>query len=352
MPGRFTAQAIEASTPAEQGFRELRWLLTSPPLLDPTSGAYPAAVQAFDASEAQAISRWLGEIERAPEALSAFVANGSVSLRIGRRAERLIEFFLRQGPTHRLAAANLPLRHTDPHGDCTTVGEIDFLLHDSAGRPWHWELAVKFFLCMASGEQATPCDFVGPDAAETLDSKLHKLFDRQLRHRPPAPWDGVAWTPAACTRGRLFYPHDWRRDRPLPVMAGLNPDHLHGRWVPRARISELPDAAETVWHQVPRNDWMCPRPADGEGQDLATLCAVIEQPHAGVGPAAEASPVMPRAAISTQRVHRPMATLVQRSVNPDGSGPCAAELLFVVPVAWPGRPEADRLIGERLTAEG
>jgi hypothetical protein len=122
MPGSFNLAAIEASTPVEDALRELRWLLTSAPLLDPTPGAYPVVVQAFDTTEAQAIGHWLDEIGRAPEALSTFMSNGSVSLRIGRRAERLIEFFLRRGPTHRLAAANLPLRHTDPHGDRTTVG--------------------------------------------------------------------------------------------------------------------------------------------------------------------------------------------------------------------------------------
>jgi hypothetical protein len=338
MPGSFNPATIEASTPVEDALRELRWLLTSAPLLDPTPGAYPVVVQAFDTTEAQAIGHWLDEIERAPEALSTFMSNGSVSLRIGRRAERLMEFFLRRGPTHRLAAANLPLRHTDPHGDRTTVGEIDFLLHDAAGRPWHWELAVKFFLCMASGKVAKPGDFVGPDAAETLDTKLYKLFDRQLRHQPPPPWNEVAWTPAACTRGRLFYRHD----RPPPVMAGLNADHLRGQWVPRARIGELPDAAAPVWHVVPRNEWMCPRSAEGRGHDLATLCDAIDAQHAAAGPAAAASAsgfsASPPVAVSSGRGHRPTATMVQRRVDPDGSGPYAPELLFVVPADWPDRP--------------
>jgi len=345
MPGSLNSAAIEASTTAEEHFRELRWLLTSAPLLDPTPGAYPAVVQAFDATEAQAIIRWLDEIKHAPQSLSAFMSNGSASLRIGRRAERLIEFFLRHGPTHQLAAANLPLRHTDPRGDRTTVGEIDFLLHDAAGRPWHWELAVKFFLCMASGDVATPGDFVGPDAVETLDTKLHKLFDRQLRHQPPAPWNEVAWTPAACTRGRLFYRHD----RPPPVMAGLNADHLRGHWVPRERIDDLPDAASPVWHSVPRNEWMCPRAAEGRGHDLATLCEVIDAQHAVAGSSGAAStsgsPALPPVAVASGRGHRPTATMVQRRVDPDGSGPRAAELLFVVPANWPGRPEADPLIG-------
>ena len=163
-------------------------------------------------------------------------------------------FFLRNGPTHRLVAANIPLRHVSPDGDRTTLGEIDFLLHDAAGHAWHWELAVKFFLCTATGPQASAADFIGPDRAETFDTKLRKMFDRQLRHRPPPPWDNEIWTPAACTRGRLFYRHGSQ----VPRTPGVHPDHLQGRWIERDRINELPAANDPVWHVVPRNDWMCP----------------------------------------------------------------------------------------------
>jgi uncharacterized protein len=190
------------------------------------------------------------------------------SLRLGRRAERLMEFFLRYGPTHRLVAANIALRHAAPHGDRTTIGEIDFLLCDASGGRWHWELAVKFFLCIASGPTATAAEFIGPDRAETFDTKLRKLFNRQLRHTPPAPWNGEVWTPAACTRGWLFYRHGSH----LPHTPGLHPDHLYGRWIERERLAELGDAAQPVWHIVPRNDWMCPQPLlPAAGMDLAAL---------------------------------------------------------------------------------
>jgi hypothetical protein len=171
-------------------------------LLDSAPGAHPAAVQQFSAAEHQTISGWLDVIERDPAALFDFVhrtnrsgSDGSSptdqprapSPRLGRRAERLMEFFLRHGPTHRLVAANIPLRHVSPKGDCTTVGEIDFLLQDSSGRPWHWELAVKFFLCTATGRQASAADFIGPDRAETFDTKLRKMFERQLTTRRRRP---------------------------------------------------------------------------------------------------------------------------------------------------------------------
>ena len=296
---------------AAQAARELRWLLLSPPLLDTAMGAHAATVQQFSPAERRAIAGWLDLIDREPAALHDFVhppsavgadANGPVgvtkprppSLRLGRRAERLMSFFLRHGPTHRLVAANIPLRHVSPEGDRTTVGEIDFLLHDGEGRAWHWELAVKFFLCTASGPQATAADFIGPDRAETFDTKLRKMFDRQLRHRPPPPWDTEVWTPAACTRGRLFY----RCGSEVPRTPGVHPDHLQGRWIERGRLGELPDADRPVWHRVPRNDWMCPRlPRAFEGLDLMALGKLIEAEAPGLatmvmrGDAPDALPV-------------------------------------------------------------
>ncbi|MDO9316018.1 MAG: DUF1853 family protein [Burkholderiaceae bacterium] len=279
---------------AAQTARELRWLLLSPPLLDTAPGAHPAAVQEFSAADRASISEWLDVVECDPAVLFDFVhASQRVvveggdpqgptrprSLRLGRRAERLMAFFLRHGPTHRLVAANIPLRHVSPLGDRTTVGEIDFLLHDSAGHAWHWELAVKFFLCTATGSQATAADFIGPDRAETFDTKLHKMFDRQLRHLPPPPWDAEPWTAAACTRGRLFYRHGG----PVPVMPGLHPDHLQGRWIERERLGELPSPDQPVWHLVPRNDWMCPRALPtSEGQDLSTLARFIDEGRPGL----------------------------------------------------------------------
>lgn len=245
--------------------RELRWLLLSPPLLDTTSGAHPAAIQQFSSAERQAIAQWLAEVDRDPESLWRFVHPGvpagvdaarwrAPSPRLGRRAERLMEYFLRHGPAHRLLAANVALREVSPQGLRTTTGEIDFLLQDAQGQRWQWELAVKFYLCTARGAQATPADFIGPDRVDTLATKLNKMFGRQLRHTPPAPWNAEPWTPAACTRGRLFY----RWGDAIPATPGVAADHLRGDWIERDRLGELTDADRPIWQVVPRSDWMAP----------------------------------------------------------------------------------------------
>lgn len=301
-----------------QALRDLRWLLQSPPLL--ADGAFSAPVQCFDAAQARAIGVWLEGLEADPRPLRDFLAERAAApLRLGRQAERLLEFFLRAGPTHRLVAANLPLRHppgSQPVADHTTRGEIDFLLEDAAGRPWHWELAVKFFLCTAAGDTAQAGDFVGPDRAETLPAKLHKLFARQLAHEAPPPFDDRCWQPAAFARGWMFYRHD----RPVPHCALLAPGHLQGRWLELGEAGALPPG-----HYLPlaRSAWMAPARVEADtsswpaGDVPAQIAALWAAPP-------------PRG------VRRwPTAQLLAQ-LEPDGAGWREAGRWFVVPHGWSG----------------
>jgi uncharacterized protein len=249
----------DAEGAAPRWLQDLRWLLLSPPLLATASGRFSAPVFEFSAPEREQIERWLSDPATAalPEP-SALTADGSRRVPLGRWCERLIEHFLRHGPTHRLVAANLPLRNAAvPGSDHTTAGEIDFLLTDAAGRPWHWELAVKYFLCRAEGATAHAADFIGPDGAETLASKLEKLFGRQLAHRPPAPFGvapgGEPWQPAALTRGWMFYRHG----RPPPACGVLTPDHLRGWWLPFGDLTAFAaERASAGFRVLDRADWL------------------------------------------------------------------------------------------------
>jgi hypothetical protein len=247
----------------------LRWLLTSPPLLAPRAAQQfnpQASVAAFTPDEQQRIEAWLQEVSAAPQALTAWLSEARSKvrghqpgvLRLGRYAEKLLEFFLHHGPTHRLVAANVPLRHpAHARGaiDHTTRGEIDFLLHDAQGTPLHWELAVKYFLCHAQGSSAQADDFIGPDAAETFSRKLAKLFARQLTHTPPTPNDTTAWQPQAFARGWMFYRHGRR----IPTCDLLDPGHCKGWWLPLEELDLLPDAQYVL---LDRQHWMPPVPRE------------------------------------------------------------------------------------------
>ena len=63
-----------------------------------------------------------------------------------------------------------------------TIGELDFVFEDSQGVPWHWEVAVKFYLCKAvtPGVQLRTDAFWGAMTQDRLDKKLAVIFDRQL----------------------------------------------------------------------------------------------------------------------------------------------------------------------------
>lgn len=267
---------------ARRAWQELCWLLLSPPLLAPAAAqGTPARIQQFTAGERSAIEAWLAALAQDPAPLlahlrAALPASGA-PLRLGRRAERLLEFFLRHGPTHRLVAANVALRQpTLAGGDHTTRGEIDFLLEDAAGRPWHWELAVKFFLCTARGATAVADDFIGPDRIERFSAKLHKLFTRQLAHRAPPPYEARAWQPAAYTRGFMFYRYGAR----APQCELLDARHGHGWWIARDEAETLPRCAFVL---VERSQWMGGLPG-GPVLDLAGLLAAIDRRWAGAAP--------------------------------------------------------------------
>lgn len=269
--------------------RDLRWLLLSPPLLSTVPGAHPAPVQQFTAEEVTLIEAWLegqAAFAQPPYRQDAAAADPALPpipqaapRRLGRHAEQLLSHFLQAGPTHRCHAAHLPLRQSPPEGGMTTVGEIDFLVEDRHGQRWHWELAVKFYLCDPPGLrrpdngqvlQITTADYVGPQRRDDLDRKLHKLFHQQLRHAPPPPWSAHTWQPAAFVRGRLFYPwgHTWQAPQVL------NPSHLRGRWV---QADAWPAGCPAgTWRRLDRVHWLAPGPPSGPLLSETALRGVLQ----------------------------------------------------------------------------
>jgi uncharacterized protein len=242
---------------------DLAWLLQSPPLLTLEPNYFSAQVQTYSTAQALLIDQWLAHLD--PAALQAYVAQAMPSkapMRLGRYAERLMEYFLRESGLYQLQVANLPLRSTvnhSTHNDLsahvthTTIGEFDYLITDMQGVAWHWELAVKFYLCHASAAVAQAQDFKGPAGKDTLALKLGKVFEKQLQHLPPAPFDQTFWQPAAYARGWLFYPHG----AALPACQALNPQHLKGWWL---RASGFLEATFDSIHFVhlPRLHWLAP----------------------------------------------------------------------------------------------
>jgi uncharacterized protein len=275
--------------------RDLAWLLNTPSLLlNSELRAHIPCRPVPDFSLNTEVQTWLAQLQTQPAPLVNWVAsqrdkNGV--LRLGRYAERLLEFYLRHGPTHRLVAANLPLRRqtlprsvagaadaadpasatnhraTQRPSDHTTIGEIDFLVEDAHGQSQHWELAVKYFLCASVQPTAVPEDFIGPGGSETLRSKLSKL-ERQLSHTPPAPHDARQWQRVAFSRGIMFY----RFGHAVPSCSALHAQHLKAWWLPTSELAQLPRAER--WAVIQRHAWMSEFDA---GLDTALFSGTAQQ---------------------------------------------------------------------------
>jgi uncharacterized protein len=253
---------------------DLRWLLLAPPLLNPKHADFEGKIVLHEAAELDQIDAWLLSLE-APlqrEKLSAWMASKPAKqiVRLGRYAEHLIEFYLRFGPLERLVAANLQIRAAAlamHRKDFTTIGEVDFLLRDASDKPFHWELAVKYFVCRDVPKPRVD-DLVGPDSAETFDQKIDKVMGKQLVQTPPSPYDQTLWQPQAFTRGWMFY----RRGKDMPVIEELAINHLNGFWIEHKDITEL---ASGHYYIVPRARWLSPvilsSHAAAELIDLSTL---------------------------------------------------------------------------------
>jgi uncharacterized protein len=240
---------------------DLSWLLLSPPLMSgicdpgtaPTSLQWPVVV--FNETQRDLISAWLNTVTNDPTPLIDFLNAArpvnEIPLRIGRYAERLLQFFLAYGPTHQLVAANTVCTAQLPHAkDHTTIGELDFLLRDAQDEALHWELALKYFV---ANDTPTPriIDYMGPDGTEALTRKIAKMT-RQLEQRVPAPYQEVQWQAQAFTRGYLFY-----RQPPLVTPTQVHPDHLRGFWLWSDELASA--GSQQRWVFLPRAYWLAPR---------------------------------------------------------------------------------------------
>ncbi len=272
IPASPSSGALSLALPASAHLAALGWLVLSPPLVVPPPGT-SAQLASFTDAQSATITQWLGSLQANPQVLVDWM-QAKPEVRIGRYAERLLEFYLSHAPTqspsplplHSLLAAHVPLR-SEVNGIKVTQGELDFLLTNAQGQHLHWELAVKFFLCTATGDVATPTDFIGPNGVETLAHKWHKLFARQLTHTPPAPWNAQPWQPQAFTRGWMFY----RWGMAVPKCDALHPQHCQGWWVDVADMNALPD---TPYAYLPRMHWMAPLAAV---EQLSSQAVVLER---------------------------------------------------------------------------
>ncbi|MFZ6689007.1 DUF1853 family protein [Undibacterium sp. SXout11W] len=236
--------------------RALAWLLTSPHLLHPGAPIWNGANIAPVLPDAPALRGFLRALDLDPVPLHAALMKHPTK-RLGLYAETLLAFFFEQFCD--LYAHGLQI-HDD---NARTIGEFDFLVQ--AGQSVsHWELATKFYLLFQDDESAVDgahanlFDYLGPNLADTLGAKMHKIVYQQLRlsahpqalARLPLP---VA-SAQALIKGWLFY-RDPMALNTSSLVEGVAEDHCRGYiW----RLDDIRDMSDFSGVMLERLMWLAP----------------------------------------------------------------------------------------------
>lgn len=297
--------------------RALAWLLDSPDLLDPAAPQWSGQVASLMVPLPPATVAWLAALDDAPQALHDYLAIQPFT-RLGRYAERLMAFyFTAQGI---LRAHGVQVRSAANE----TIGEFDFLLQQGA-ELLHWEFAIKLYLLEPTGAGQAADYFVGPNLADTLGNKMHKIFSRQLMlSQHPAAQSSLPQPVAraqALLKGWLFY---HRHADEAFAAPGIAAGHCRGFWCELAEVGALDVQRALI---LPRLSWLAPaRVAPQETLDRDAL----------------------RDALAEHFAHDSMPLLVAL-LQDDGDAAIEIARGFIVPDDWRARAE-HRMLHPRAIA--
>jgi hypothetical protein len=231
----------------DQHVRALAWLLCAPDLLDRAAPPWRHRLASLQDLPPMDIDAWLHGLDRDPEPLHRYLGVQPF-VRLGRYAEKLMAFHLAQCGV--LVAHGLQVQSEQNQ----TVGEFDFLLR-LQDKLVHWEFATKFYLLAPSAGGRDADYFVGPNLADTLGAKMHKIFDRQLSLSAHPAARTYLPEPVAAARalvkGWLFY----QDDSPAIEGVGTSPDHCRGFWRTAEELAGLDGERYAI---LSRLDWLAP----------------------------------------------------------------------------------------------
>jgi hypothetical protein len=213
---------------------------------------------------------WLRELDNDPQELEQWLEKHQSHL-LGIYFETLVEFWLRHWRQMEFIASRLQVSDGEH-----AIGEFDFLFRDRfTGVTWHWETAVKYFLCYRRGEG--PLQWLGPNPRDTLPKKINKVFSHQLKvsSYPEAEplLQGMQISrlqPQAYIKGWLFYHAGGHWQQPAEIPTDVSPRHLKGWWCQLSHMATIPDSGGR-WVLLQRLRWLSPVWSDeslpGMGRD-------------------------------------------------------------------------------------
>lgn len=235
--------------------RDLAWVIASPVMLQDNDAARPSfSASACQDAFVQALPQ-LEELERDPSPLLSYLEQ-LPGHRVGRYFEALTNYWLRRLTSFDVVTNNLQLRSGKQ-----TLGEIDFLFRDGK-QLVHWEAAVKYYLQLKPG--CPDDEFIGPNTADNLASKLGRLFEKQLPRSTPenlalalgALEGSHSIRRQAFVKGWLFYHCSESSSGELP--SHLNPNHLKGFWSRHGEDPLPANSQDARWALLAKPYWLAP----------------------------------------------------------------------------------------------
>ncbi|MFZ6849779.1 DUF1853 family protein [Undibacterium sp. RuRC25W] len=235
--------------------RALAWLLTSPHLLKQDSQVWGGAIVAPSLPSASLLHVYLTSLDLTPGHFHLALQR-SPTKRLGLYAEMLLAFFF--ADFYDLYAHGLQIHDARAR----TIGEFDFLIRHLDGLV-HWELATKFYLFF---DETLECGsakrdlyhYLGPNLADTLGAKMHKIIYQQLRlsahPEAAAALDQQVISAQALIKGWLFYRNPCVTDSSA-LVDGVAMDHCRGYIWSMSDLDQMGDFLAVI---LDRLMWLAP----------------------------------------------------------------------------------------------
>lgn len=197
---------------------------------------------------------WLCQLDEDDSPLRQFLAARNQSPRLGLLFESLWHFFLDQDPETELLCHNFAVRQQG-----RTLGEFDVIYRClSSEQTIHLELAVKFYLYVPSLHNAAPyTGWLGPNQADRLDKKIHRLVTHQLPLSTTEAAQQSLQAAGICVdkrqlqlSGRLFR----HRRHTAEATEDFLTDHPQGEWMTVSEFMQWGQRQE--WRYLAKPDWL------------------------------------------------------------------------------------------------
>ena len=174
---------------------------------------------------------------------------------LGKRIERLFEYYLQQHPDYDVLAKNIQILD-----DKITIGELDFIFFDRNNEnSIHLELVFKFYLYDPSIAEELE-RWIGPNRKDRLVDKLSKLKEKQLpllfKEETQSALKKLyitpkKWTQKVCFKANLFIPVSYK-NKVFPI---INNTCICGYWIP-VREFQQKDYQNYLFHIPEKKYWM------------------------------------------------------------------------------------------------